>query len=305
MSLVLKSNKAYTGSKQLINLIDLVTTDADKTDYVSTLYTTDGGDPNTIVNPTIVFDKLKAHRQRVINDGGIVLSLPKTLSAIVLADNNSISNADFFAASASFGAKLTGSIVNKVYALGGYGDITVSGSGVSYSEDAGLHTIGNVSSQVTLSAAQTMTFDNGTILGACTKEALPDSTATHIFAPRLSYIDGGSTVLTNRLHNNRAANSYIEYETASTSVQLSLNSSYYKEYHGVAAVASWATGAEMFQNGVSRSTRADFGKNLSSKAITVSTVLNSSAGRLAEFWAIDSASHSLAQALSVHLDNSL
>ena len=184
MATVIKSNRAYTGSKVLPNIIDSITTTTDKTAYLKKLYGSVQGDTTyiTSANADSLFSTLKTHRDRVLADGGVVLSRAMTLRSIIFADKNALTTANYSAVSPEFGVKLSGSTVVKVYDLAGRDQTVLTGL-FTKTVDNNLNVI-SASAASGLLVTVPFTGGAGTIIGSSSNDVNSDA-ASLIRAPAL------------------------------------------------------------------------------------------------------------------------
>lgn len=307
MATVIQSNKAYTGSKVLPNIIDGVTTTADKTAYLKKLYASVQGDTTyiTSANADSLFSTLKTHRNRVLADGGIVLSLAMTLRAIIFADKNSLTTANYSASSVGFGVKLSGISVVKVYDLSGR-DLTVLSGSFTRAVDGNLN-VSSASSVSSLICTTPFTGGAGTIVGSCSHDVNNDTTS-FIRSPVLAQNAAASGASYASIENNNGNIARLSYTSNSGSV-VNLNYSQaganYLKYAGIAGISIGGGASTLYENGTQKSTSATASKDLTGLSIYVGSTISSANSFLNESWVINSTSTSLAQELSVHLNKSI
>lgn len=306
MATVIQSNKAYTGSKVLPNIIDGITTTSDKTAYLKKLYASVQGDTTyiTSANADSLFSTLKAHRDRVIADGGVVLSLAMTLRAIIFADKNSLTTANYSASSVGFGVKLSGISVVKVYDLSGR-DLTVLSGSFSRAVDGNL----NVSSASSGSLICTTPFTggSGTIIGSCSNDVNNDTTS-FIRSPFLAQNAAASGGLYASIENNNGNVARLSYTLSSgtaTTINYSQAGANYLKYAGIVGISIGGGATTLYENGTQKATSATASKDMTGLSIYVGSTISSANSFLNESWIINSTSTSLAQALSVHLNKSV
>lgn len=307
MATVIQSNKAYTGSKVLPNIIDFITTTSDKTVYLKKLYGSVQGDTTyiTSANADSLFSTLKAHRDRVIADGGVVLSLAMTLRAIIFADKNTLTSANYSAYSAGFGVKLSGSTVVKVYDLSGRDQTAVIGS-FTRTVDANLNVI-SASVASSLIATTQFTGGAGTIIGSSSNDVNSDTTSL-VRAPALFQNAQGTGSRYMDVENNNgnvARLSYTLNSGTATSINYSQAGANYLKYAGIVGISIGGGASTLYENGIQKSTSATASKDLTGLSVYLGATISSANSFLNESWIINSTSTSLAQALSVHLNKSI
>lgn len=307
MATVIQSNKAYTGSKVLPNIIDGITTTADKTSYLKKLYASVQGDTTyiTSANADSLFSTLKTHRDRVLADGGIVLSLAMTLRAIIFADKNTLTSANYSAYSAGFGVKLSGSTVVKVYDLAGRDQTAVTGS-FTRTIDGNLNVV-SASVASSLVAATAFTGGAGTIIGSSSNDVNSDATSL-VRAPALLQNAAGTGSRYMDVENNNGNVARLSYMLTSgtvTSVNYNQVGANYLKYAGIAGISIGGGASTIYENGTQKSTSATASKDLTGLAIYLGSTISSANSFLNESWVINSTSTALAQALSVHLNKSV
>ena len=307
MATVIQSNKAYTGSRVLPNIIDGITTTADKTAYLKKLYASVQGDTTyiTSANADSLFSTLKAHRDRVIADGGVVLSLAMTLRAIIFSDKNTLTSANYSASSVGFGVKLSGISVVKVYDLSGR-DLTVLSGSFTRAVDENLN-VSSASSQSSLICTTPLTGGAGTIIGSCSNDVNNDTTSL-IRSPFLAQNAAGSGGLYASIENNNGNVARLSYTLSSgTAASLNYNQAgaNYLKYAGIAGISIGGGATTLYENGTQKSISGTASKDMTGLPIHVGATISSANSFLNESWVINSISTSLAQALSVHLNKSI
>lgn len=306
MTTVIKSNKAYTGNKSLPNILDFVTTAAERKSYLIDTYAKVSNDTSYITdsNADSLFTKLTTHRNRVLADGGIVPSLAMTLRAIIFAAKNSLTTSQYTALSADFGVKMNGSIVTKVYDL----------AGRDHEPSAGAFTKNTVGSLTNVSAsvisslmhkAAKFTITSGMILGSSSDDILSDA-VSKITAPLLlPNAAGTGSVLHGSVESNNGNQARFWYVLAS-GTQVSLNAPQvgedYKKYAGLVGLSVANGSSYLYENGAQKTQSASASKDLSAVDIYLAAQISSTGSMLNESWVINSASQSLAVALSNHLN---
>lgn len=306
MATVIKSNQAYTGSRALPNLIDFVTTTADKVTYLKQKLSIVNGDANYITTSTAdsIFTKLMAHRDRVIADGGIVPSLPMTIRAIVFASKNNLSAADYDAVSPEFGVKISGNNVIKVYSLTAIDKESYTGA-LTRTTNSGLQVL-TCSETGGVIAKTPRRITGGLITGMCAWDVNADSK---------SYIRGS------KLHDNPKGTSneyaYLETNYGRSWTFVSRSAPYvtdsaakssvgdaYEKYAGVVGFRTPTANLFLIKNGVVEHTRQYVFEDWSEIDLYDAIYTNSANSFINEQWLIKSASQELAIALSNHLNKS-
>lgn len=308
MATVIQSNKAYTGSKVLPNIIDGITTTADKTAYLKKLYASVQGDTTyiTSANADSLFTTLKTHRERVLADGGIVLSLAQTLRAIIFAVKNSLTTANYSAVSPEFGVKLSGINVTKVYDLAGRDQEVLAGS-FTRSIDNNLNVVSAATLSTLISKAASLTGGSGTIIGSSSNDINSDTTSL-VRSPTLlqNGAGTGSSLLNIENNNGNVARlSYVLNTGSSSSMSYSQVGASYLKYAGIVGVSIGGAATTFYENGNQKSTSATASKDLSAISLYPASTISSANSFLNEGWVINSTSTALAQALSVHLNKSI
>lgn len=309
MATILQSNKAYQGSQILPNIIDRIADLNGKTAFLKSLLTADGADPSVInaSNTSALFDKLKAYRLRVISDGGIIISLPKTLQALVFNNTNGVADLDYTAYSAAFGLKLSGLNVDKVYDLSANNaDLTKTLGGFTRATDSGFDVIANTSPTVYVSQSKGITAaGGGFILGASSHDTSTASGLSNRVRPMiLSITSTGSGVPHAFIENNQgdtAKATYVSVTNGTVAASYSQVGAEYKKYAGMAALLPDGIKPYLYENGVRKN-----GENYPVKAHSGVTVfpnitIDVANAFVRESWLIRSSSQDLATALSVYL----
>lgn len=109
MTLIIKSDMAYTGRTPVKNVMDFLTDKDSKKAFLQNLLvdTKKGVSVLDGVNIESIFDKLKNHKALVEASGGVIYSLPQTLKALLLVQKQDLSDSQYIALSPSFGVRLT------------------------------------------------------------------------------------------------------------------------------------------------------------------------------------------------------
>lgn len=307
MSVILQSNKRYTGSKVLPNIIDSITTTAEKVSYLQRLYSSVKGDTAYITtsNTDSLFNALKAHRDRVINDGGIVLSLAMTLRAIIFATKNSLTSANYSAVSPEFGVKLSGTNIVKVYDLSGRDQTGLTGS-FTRTVDNNLNVI-SASVASSLIAPVPFTGGAGTIIGSSSNDVNSDTTSL-VRAPALFQNAQGTGSRYIDIENNNgnvARLSYMFSSGTAAAINYSQAGANYLKYAGIVGISIGGGASTLYENGTQKSTSTTPSKDLTGLAIYIGATISSANSFLNESWVINSTSQTLAQDLSNHLNKSI
>lgn len=308
MATVIQSNKAYTGSKVLPNLIDSISNTADKTAYLKKLYASVQGDSSyiTSANADSIFSTLKTHRERVLADGGIVLSLAQTLRAIIFAVKNSLTTANYSAVSPEFGVKLSGINVTKVYDLAGR-DQEVSTGSFTRSIDNNLNVISAATQSSLISKAASLTGGVGIIIGSSSHDINSDTTSLVRSPTILQNAAGTGSSLINIENNNGnvARLSYVLGSGSNVSMSYSQAGAAYLKYAGIVGISIGGGATNLYENGTQKATSATVSKDLTAIALYPASTISSANSFLNESWVINSTSTELAQALSIHLNKSV
>lgn len=307
MATVIQSNKAYTGSKVLPNIIDGITTTTDKTSYLKKLYASVLGDSAyiTSANADSLFSTLKTHRDRVIADGGIVLSLAQTLRAIIFALKNSLTTANYSAVSPEFGVKLSGINVTKVYDLAGRDQEVLTGS-ITRTIDGNLNVISAAAPASLISKAASLTGGVGIIIGSSSHDINSDTTSL-VRSPTILQNAAGTGTSFINIENNNGNVARLTYTVASgstTTASYSQVGAGYLKYAGIVAITN-ATNMFFYENGVQKSTATTTPKDYTGIALYPASTISSANSFLNESWVINSTSTALAQALGIHLNKSI
>lgn len=308
MAIVIQSNKQYTGSKVLPNLIDSLTTTADKLSFLKKLYASVQGDSGyiTSANADSLFSTLKTHRDRVLTDGGIVLSLAQTLRAIIFSLKNSLTTANYSAVSPEFGVKLLGTSVVKVYDLAGRDQEVLAGS-FTRTIDGNLNVISAAAAASLISKAASLTGGVGIIIGSSSHDINSDTTSL-IRSPTILQNGagtGGSLINIENNNGNVARLSYVLGTGSSSSMSYSQAGAAYLKYAGIVGISIGGGATNLYENGTQKATSATASKDLTAIALYPASTISSANSFLNESWAINSNSTTLAQALSIHLNKSV
>lgn len=308
MSILIQSNKQYTGSKVLPNLIDGISNTADKTAYLKKLYASVQGDSSYITgaNADSLFSTLKTHRERVLADGGIVLSLAQTLRAIIFTVKNSLTTANYLAVSPEFGVKLLGTIVVKVYDLAGRDQEVLTGS-FTRAINNNLNVISAVAQSTIQSKVASITGGSGLIIGSSSNDVNTDTTSL-VRSPTISQNAAGTGASLALIENNNGNVARLAYTLASgsaVSVTYTQGGAAYLKYAGIAGISIGGGATTIYENGAQKSTSALASKDLSGTSLYPASSIISANSFLNESWVINSNSTTLAQALSIHLNKSI
>lgn len=109
MTLIIKSDTAYTGRTPVKNIMDFLTDKDSKKAFLQNLLvdTKKGASALDGVNIESIFNKLKKHKALVEASGGVIYSLSQTLKAMLLVQKQGLSDSQYIALSPSFGVRLT------------------------------------------------------------------------------------------------------------------------------------------------------------------------------------------------------
>lgn len=310
MATVIQSNMQYVGTRVLPNIIDNITDTATMTEYLKKILATVGADVSyvTDANSDVLFNTLKAHRARVIADGGRVLSIANTLKAIIFATQNSLASSNYSAYAPDFGIKLSGSTVIKVYDLSGR-DMRVLTGVMEQTVDAKHNVITNLTT-ATLIATSSIIGAKELILGSSLHDGdAGGSTTQTARGMYLSDNAGATGTGVGSLETNNGGISRLYYKRAVDSVITNLTydqTANYKKYSGlVGYVSNSNTRVEIYENNALKSGANIAPLDLSATNIypTISVPALNSFFR--ESWLIRSTSQALAQSLSLYLNKSV
>lgn len=308
MSIVVKSDLPYTGSKNLPNIIDFIVTATDKAQYLQKLISSVGGDMAYITqsNAPDLFSKLIAHRARVIADGGIVLSLANTLKAIIFATKNNLTSSSYHAVSPDFGVKTTGAKVIKLYSLGAV-DLFPKTGDITKENNGNLNLLRMPASSSMLAAnLSTFTTSTGLVLGT-SSYTVGTGLGSTLYSPSLySNIEttgtspgniqstGGSTVRLGYRKADGNGNSFLMSAV-----------SYHKDYSGTTFVLNSGGNISGYINDVEVKTVLSDAESLVGVPLYIGLSNSGDVSYLSEQWVIASNSGSLAKNLSAHLDKKI
>lgn len=309
MSTILISNKVYQGTTSLPNLIDRLTTVDEQSAFLKSLLNSDGLDSKAI-NPTntpSLFNSLKSYRARVVADGGIVVSLGQTLNALVFANANSISAADYVAYSAAFGLKIAGNTITKIYDLSSNAcDMTATTGSASKAIDSNHAVIKAVSANNFTSSKALVGANGGYVLGASSHDNNVETGLTNSVRPitlALNASAGGTAPMT--LENDNGGTAKIVYSTSSdvaTTASFPTTGATYKPYSGVSALVQSGVAAKLYENGALKSSSGAVAKNMDAIGVYPSFTIYNAGSFVRESWIIRSSSEATAIALSNYLN---
>ncbi|MBP4063521.1 hypothetical protein J9896_08915 [Acinetobacter baumannii] len=310
MAVVIQSNNVYTGNKALPNIIDSITVTASKTQFLKKLYATINGDTAYITdaNSDVLFDTLKAHRTRVLADGGLIPSLANTLRAIIFANQNSLTTANYSAFAADFGIKLVGNTVTKLYDISGR-DMKVSSGTFERATDAGFNVLKNTATSTLISETYIL-GSQGMILGSSLHDADAGSSSSQaVKGMYMSDNAGGTGIGLGYLECNQGGFSRLYYKRPSDNQMTSISYDQvgnYKKYSGlVGLISNQSSRAEIYENGNLKSGASATWIDATATNIypTISALsLNSF---IRESWIIRSSAQNLAMLLSNYLNKSV
>lgn len=309
MATVIQSNMQYVGTRVLPNIIDNITDTATMTEYLKKILATVGGDVSyvTDANSDAIFNTLKAHRARVIADGGRVLSIANTLKAIIFATQNSLTSSDYSAYAPDFGLKMNGSTVVKMYDISGR-DMRVLVGVFERSADLGYNVIKNLNSG-TLIAESSINGAQGLILGSSLHDGdAGGSTTQTVRGMYLSDNAGATGTGVGSLETNNGGISRLYYKRASDGVLDNLpydQTANYKKYSGLVGYMSNSnTRAEIYENNALKAGSTAAQIDLSGTNIFPVISMPALNSMFRESWLIRSTSQPLAIALSNYLNKS-
>lgn len=313
MATSLVSNMAYTGSLVLPNIIDKLTATEEKTDFLKKLLAADGGDPSKITtsNTGTLFNLLKAHRSRVVADGGVVLSMSKALAALIFASENAITSSNFTAYSASFGIKLSGNIITKVYDLSTNAcDLTALTGTLSKATDSGFDVL--KSNATTTYISKTTPFvaaNSGVILGGSSHDIDVGTAPSNSVRPIMLLLNGTGTGLPAAyLEDNQGSTAKLIFtntSNANVTITYDQTGANYKKYAGITGVEKAANSSLIYENGVMKQFNAQAGKDWNGISLYPAISIQAVNAFVRESWVINSNSETLAQALGIYLNKSV
>jgi len=310
MAVVIQSNNVYTGNKALPNIIDSITQTSSKTQFLKKLYATINGDTAYITdaNSDVLFDALKAHRTRVLADGGLIPSLANTLRALIFANQNSLTIANYSAFAADFGIKLVGNTVTKLYDIAGR-DMKVNSGTFERATDAGFNVLKNTATSTLISESYII-GNQGMILGSSLHDADAGSSSSQaVKGMYMSDTANGSGVGVGYLESNQGGFSRLYYKRQVDNVMTSLSYDQvgnYKKYSGLVGYLSNSNNrVEIYENGVLKNGAAAAQVDLS--AVNIYPVISALSlnSFIRESWIIRSTSQNLAMLLSNYLNKSV
>ena len=312
MAISLVSNMAYTGSMVLPNIIDNLTATEEKTDFLKKLLAADGGDQSKITasNTDALFNSLKAHRNRVAADGGVVLSMAKTLAALLFSSENSIAGTDFSAYAVGFGIKVSGNTITKIYDISTNScDLTALTGTMSKASDSGYGVLKSNATTTYISKTNAFTAANsGIILGSSSHDVdlgtLPANGVRPIMLMQNAAGTGSSATY---MENNQGGTAKILFtNSAGALATLSFDQvgANYKKYSGISGVEKADGPSLIYENGVMKTSTAATGKNWNGISLYPAISISPVNAFVRESWVINSNSETLAQALGVYLNKS-
>lgn len=312
MAVVIQSNNVYTGNKALPNIIDSITQTSSKTQFLKKLYATINGDTSylTDANSDVLFDALKAHRTRVLADGGLIPSLANTLRAFIFAHQNSLVIANYSAFAADFGIKLVGTsnTITKLYDIAGR-DMKVNSGTFERATDAGFNVLKNTATS-TLISENYILGNQGMILGSSLHDADAGSSSSQaVKGMYMSDTANGSGTGVGYLESNQGGSSRLYYKLQANNTMTSLpydQSVNYKKYSGLVGYLSNSNNrVEIYENGNLKAGATAAQIDLS--AINIYPVISALSlnSFIRESWIIRSTSQNLAMLLSNYLNKSV
>lgn len=313
MAITLVSNQAYSGSLSLPNVIDKITGLPEKTDFLKKLLAADGGDPSRITseNTSSLFDALKTHRGRVVADGGVVLSMAKTLLALIFANTNSIASNTFAAYSAVFGIKVSGNTITKIYDLSTNAcDLTALTGTMSKASDSGYEVLKSNVTTTYISKTSAFTAANsGIILGGSSHDIDSATLPANSVRPIMLLQNGvGTGNPAAYIENNQGGTAKLYYtSSAGASIAISFDQAgaNYKKYSGISGVEKADGSSLIYENGVMKTFTAATGKNWNGISLYPAISIQALNSFVRESWVINSNSETLAQALGIYLNKSV
>lgn len=309
MSTILISNKSYQGTTPLPNLIDRLTTVDEQSAFLKSLLNSDGLDSKAI-NPTntpSLFNSLKSYRARVVADGGIVVSLGHTLNALIFANANSISAADYTAYSAAFGLKIAGNTITKIYDLSSNAcDMTATLGSATKAIDSNHAVIKAVGTTNYTSSKALVGANGGYVLGASshdTNVAAGINNSIRAIMLALNASAGGTPPMTLENDNGGSAKvAYTNIDDLSVTTTFPTSGATYKPYSGVSALVQTGIRASLYENGVLKVSSGSSAKNMDAISTYPSFTIYGAGSFVRESWIIRSSSEATAIALSNYLN---
>ncbi|HAV4125116.1 hypothetical protein KWD72_10485 [Acinetobacter baumannii] len=312
MAVVIQSNNVYTGNKALPNIIDSITQTSSKTQFLKKLYATINGDTAYITdaNSDVLFDALKAHRTRVLADGGLIPSLANTLRAFIFAHQNSLVIANYSAFAADFGIKLVGTsnTIAKLYDIAGR-DMKVNSGTFERATDAGFNVLKNTATSTLISESYIL-GNQGMILGSSLHDADAGSSSSQaVKGLYMSDTANGSGTGVGYLESNQGGVSRLYYKLQVNNTMTSLpydQVGNYKKYSGLVGYLSNSNNrVEIYENGNLKAGATAAQVDLS--AINIYPVISALSlnSFIRESWIIRSTSQNLAMLLSNYLNKSV
>ncbi|HFG6953825.1 hypothetical protein [Acinetobacter baumannii] len=310
MSSGIGSNMAYAGTKVLSNIIDYHTTTESRLKYLKQLLVAAGGDFSyvTELNADSIHATLKAHRKRVVDDGGFVPSMSNTLKAIIFALKNGLTSDIYSAYSPNFGFKKNGTSVIKVYDINGRDYELLSGQ-LEIAVDGKLNVIKNLSTSTMISKVNSIAGGLGMILGACVHDA--DAGSSSSLSVRGMYMSdnpNASGTSLGHIETNAGGQTRLYYRRQADDVLTSLpydQTTNYKKFAGLVGYMSNSnTRVEIYENGALKAGATAGQKDISNATIYPTMSMLSLNSLFNESWIIKSNSQTLAIALSNYLNRS-
>ncbi|MFV5640727.1 hypothetical protein [Acinetobacter oleivorans] len=312
MAVVIQSNNVYTGNKALPNIIDSITQTSSKTQFLKKLYATINGDTSYITdaNSDVLFDSLKAHRTRVLADGGLIPSLANTLRAFIFAHQNSLVIANYSAFAADFGIKLVGTsnTITKLYDIAGR-DMKVNSGTFERATDAGFNVLKNTATSTLISESYIL-GNQGMILGSSLHDAdAGSSSSAAVKGMYMSDTANGSGVGVGYLESNQGGSSRLYYKLQANNTMTSLpydQTVNYKKYSGLVGYLSNSNNrVEIYENGNLKAGATAAQVDLS--AVNIYPVISALSlnSFIRESWIIRNTSQNLAMLLSNYLNKSV
>ena len=310
MAISLVSNMAYTGSMVLPNIIDNLTAAEEKTDFLKKLLAADGSDSSKITaeNTDTLFNSLKAHRNRVAADGGVVLSMSKALAALLFASENSITATNFSAYAVGFGVKVSGNTITKIYDISTNAcDLTALTGTMSKASDSGYDVLKSNAATTYISKTNTFTAANsGIILGGSSHDVDLGTLPANSVRPIMLLQNGAGTGNPAAyMENNQGGTAKLYFtNSAGASVAISFDQAgaNYKKYSGISGVEKADGSSLIYENGVMKTFTAATGKNWNGISLYPAISIQALNSFVRESWVINSNSETLAQALGVYLN---
>lgn len=314
MSTILISNKSYSGNTALPNLIDRITTVDEKTNFLKAMLSGAGVDSSKVNagNTDSLFNALKSYRSRVVSDGGFIVSMGKTLDALIFANNNSIAAADFAAYSASFGIKtstVSSNTISKVYDLSvNNADITLVSGGAFLRESESSHDVFKTTGAASYISQKNgiLAANGGFVIGTSAHDdTIVGDINNRIRPVYLAVAPSGAGGEHASIEVNQGQTAKLNYIAATNSISTATFTQVgaaYKKYSGLSAVIVDGVTPSFYENGLRMAIGVFAAKSQVGVTVYPSILAHTSNSYLRESWVIRSSSSNLAIELSNYLN---